>query len=59
MIEYRREDVEAELARAEAMLSGLKGESVATLSVNVTGSATVGKDQGNETSAHLGFRAAF
>lgn len=34
MIEYRREDVEAELARAEAMLSGLKGESVAALSVN-------------------------
>ncbi|MDQ3077776.1 MAG: autotransporter outer membrane beta-barrel domain-containing protein, partial [Pseudomonadota bacterium] len=29
------------------------------VSVNVAGSATVGKEQGNETSAHLGVRAAF
>lgn len=34
MSDYRQEDVEAELARAEEMLSGLKGETVEALSVN-------------------------
>ena len=29
------------------------------VSMNVAGSATVGQDEGHETSAHLGFRAAF
>jgi len=39
--------------------AGFSAAILSGISLNVAGSATVGKDQGNETSAHLGFRAGF
>jgi len=39
--------------------AGFSAAILANVSLNVAGSATVGKDQGNETSAQLGFRAGF
>ncbi len=38
---------------------GFNGAILSSVSLDVAGSATVGKDQGNETSAQVGFRFAF
>ena len=39
--------------------AGMSAAILSNVSLDIAGSTTVGKDQGNETSAHLGFRAAF
>jgi len=39
--------------------AGLSAAILSGISVNAVVSGTVGKDQGNETSGQLGFRAAF
>ena len=38
---------------------GFSAAILSSVSLDVAGSATVGKDQGEETSAHVGFRFAF
>ena len=55
-----RFEVEDGSKKAYGRLSaGFSATILEGVSLNVAGSATVRKDQGNETSAHLGFRAGF